>query len=122
MAQSLAPEGQVVAPSSADRALIAEAERRLRAAAGVHPLAVVPFGSRATGTARLDSDLDLAVIVPDVEYTHEAIGAMYRALQGLGTPVDLLVYPQTAVERARHLPIPALRRALEVAGTSRASL
>jgi hypothetical protein len=47
-----------------DEALIAEAGRRLAAAAP--GATVILFGSRARGEGRTDSDLDLLVIEPDL--------------------------------------------------------
>lgn len=48
-----------------DEALVAEAGRRLAAAAP--DAKVIVFGSRATGEAHPDSDLDLLVIEPEVK-------------------------------------------------------
>jgi predicted nucleotidyltransferase len=53
---------------------------------------VVLFGSYAWGTPDADSDLDLYVVVPDrAEPTYRLARRAYRALHGVGTPVDVVV-------------------------------
>lgn len=56
--------------------------------------AVYLFGSRADGTAREDSDIDIAVLLPESQAEHAsnlAISECRHALEdALGIPVDLL--------------------------------
>ena len=60
------------------------------------PLRIVVFGSRARGDHRVDSDLDLAVIVDSVEDTPKVA---YSLLEGLCMSVDMLVYSRERHER-----------------------
>lgn len=48
------------------------AELAARIAAEFHPQRIVLFGSRALGTARPDSDVDLLVVMPVKDSTFEA--------------------------------------------------
>lgn len=60
-----------------DRALVLEFKRRLLAGAGTHVRRLIVFGSRATGAAQIDSDLDIAALVdtktPELEQELENI-------------------------------------------------
>lgn len=55
------------------------------------PLRVILFGSRATGTARPDSDIDLLVVLPDGTDRRAAMTAIGSRLRRPGVGVDLLV-------------------------------
>jgi len=77
---------------------VVEAVRRLVEA--VDPLEIIAFGSRARGTHRPDSDLDLAVIldVPEAD----AIWAIPDDIfAGIGMPVDLLPVAKERYDRFR---------------------
>ncbi len=79
-----------------DETLIAEAGRRLAAAApGAR---VILFGSRARGEARPDSDLDLLVIEPELESRRAEFVRLREALGAIGVPVDLIVVSAEHVE------------------------
>lgn len=79
-----------------DENLIAEAGRRLAAAApGAR---VILFGSRARGEARPDSDLDLLVIEPELESRRAEFVRLREALGAIGVPVDLIVVSAEHVE------------------------
>jgi predicted nucleotidyltransferase len=54
------------------------------------PLRVVAFGSRARGTHCNESDLDLAVVLPDFDEKHDRSPVMRSDLD-VWMPVDLLV-------------------------------
>ena len=83
-----------------NEALIAEAGRRLAAAAP--DATVILFGSRARGEGRSDSDLDLLVIEPDLRSRRAEFVRLREALGDLGVPIDLVVLSaEYANERGR---------------------
>jgi uncharacterized protein len=93
-----------------DDALIAEAGRRLAAAA---PEAqVILFGSRASGKAQPDSDLDLLVIEPEVKSRRAEFVRLREALGDLGVPIDLVVVPASHVDEWGHFEGTMLNHAL----------
>ncbi len=72
-----------------DDSLIAEAARRLAAAApGAR---VILFGSHARGEADPHSDVDFLVIEPHVEDEAGESVRLIRALRGLRIPADVVV-------------------------------
>jgi predicted nucleotidyltransferase len=72
-----------------DEKLIAEAARRLSAAA---PQAqVILFGSHARGDAGPDSDLDFLIVEPAVSDHAEESVRLRRTLRGLGLFADVVV-------------------------------
>jgi predicted nucleotidyltransferase len=74
----------------ADDSKIRDISRRVVAA--LTPERVVLFGSYAWGTPDADSDLDLYVVVPDqAKPTYRLARRAYRALHGVGIPVDVVV-------------------------------
>jgi predicted nucleotidyltransferase len=85
-----------------NEALIAEAGRRLAAAA---PGAkVILFGSRARGQERSDSDLDLLVIEPkDVRRRRAESARLRRELRGLEVALDVVVVSSKNAEEWGHL-------------------
>lgn len=57
------------------------------------------FGSRASGTARPDSDLDLAVLVDGAPSAATAVGALADALERVtGTTVDVVDLDRASIE------------------------
>jgi predicted nucleotidyltransferase len=58
----------------------------------IHPEQVFLFGSRASGTAGPDSDIDLLVVADLPGTRWERTTAVSRALRPRGVSVDLLVY------------------------------
>jgi predicted nucleotidyltransferase len=95
----------------ADEALIAEAGRRLAAAA---PGAkVILFGSRARGDARPDSDLDLLVIEPkQVQARRAETARLKRELRGLEVALDVIVVSAKDAEQWGHFKGSMLNEAL----------
>ena len=72
-------------------------------AAAIPEAQVRLFGSRAKGTARLDSDVDLLITVPDPWLkTHDRVrvlGALWRQYSSHQLPLDLLLYSQSEVSQ-----------------------
>jgi uncharacterized protein len=93
-----------------DQVLIAEAARRLGAAA---PGAkVVLFGSHARGEAGAGSDLDLLVIEPELTERRAEFVRLREALGAIGVPVDLIVISAEHAERWRDVPGTMVNEAL----------
>jgi len=55
------------------------------------PLRIILFGSRVRGQARLDSDVDLLVVVPQAADSRRAAVEMMRALRDLPVGKDIIV-------------------------------
>lgn len=74
----------------------------------VHPEEVILFGSRAKGTDRDRSDVDLLVVMPDSEelqqHRRRVTGRVYRRLASYPVAKDILIYSRTEVERWRNVP------------------
>jgi hypothetical protein len=70
-------------------------------AAAIPEAQVRLFGSRARGTARPDSDVDLLITVPDHWLAgHDRVrvlGALWRQYSSHRLPLDLLLYSETEV-------------------------
>lgn len=78
---------QVSAPSAEDS--IADAVQRI--ARAFQPLQILLFGSRARGTARLDSDIDLIVVFEEVDNHLNKIAEILGVLEDLQYPKDVIV-------------------------------
>ena len=65
------------------------------------PLRVVLFGSRAAGTARQDSDIDLLVVMPDGTERRRAMVETGAQLPRDGVGTDLLVSTPEVLARHR---------------------
>jgi predicted nucleotidyltransferase len=79
-----------------DEALVSEIVLRMRAAG--RPERIVLFGSRARGTARADSDIDLLVIEPSTLPRYKRAVPYLRALMGLFPAKDIVVWTPEEVE------------------------
>lgn len=86
--------------SAGCQGLIAEATRRLAAAAP--DAKVILFGSHARDEALPDSDLDLLVIEPEVKSRRAEYVRLREALGNLGVPIDLVVVPASHVDEWGH--------------------
>lgn len=94
--------------------LIDQAIGRLKRVKDPRPLAILPFGSRVTGSARPDSDLDIIVVVPDGQNTMGAWTRLRAALRDFPVDVDLLVYSKSSAQEWAGLPANPLRDALDL--------
>lgn len=98
--------GPMTAASSAPKA--SSIDPRITAvasgiAAAIPEAQVRLFGSRARGTARPDSDVDLLITVPDLWLTtHDRVrvlGALWRQFSSHRLPLDLLLYSESEVNQ-----------------------
>lgn len=69
----------------------------------VHPTRIYLFGSRATGDAQSDSDVDLLVVYDGPMNTREAQMAIRRALRDRDFSLDLIVTSTYKFERYKHV-------------------
>ena len=84
-----------------DEKLVAEAARRLSAAA---PRArIFLFGSHARGDAGSGSDLDFLVVEPSVDDQAEESVRLRRTLRGLGLFADVVVVSEREAEEWREV-------------------
>ncbi len=84
--------------------VLPEVVQRLRDA--LQPVTIYLFGSCASGRIGPDSDLDLLVVVRESDLSFFERGALaYRALRGLGVPVDVQVYTHAEFQSRADLPV-----------------
>lgn len=84
-----------------------------RIVAATHPIKVVPFGSRARGTAQPTSDVDLLIIQPDPVEERWAAIRLRRLLRDFRVPIDIAVVGERFAERYRDIPGSVLYPALK---------
>ena len=84
-----------------DETLIAEAARRLAAAAPDSQ--VILFGSYARGEARPHSDVDFLVVEPNVANEAEESVRLHRTLRDLRVPADVIVVSREYADRWREV-------------------
>lgn len=65
----------------------------------VNPLRIVLFGSAARGQMNPDSDLDLLVVMPRGTHRRRTAQQLYRQLEGVGVPFDIIVATPEDLER-----------------------
>lgn len=71
-----------------------------RLADELHPVAIYLFGSRASGRAREDSDVDLCIIVPDSdEARHKISERAYLCMREAPVSKDLYVVKESAFRK-----------------------
>lgn len=99
----------MIAPASLPDCLPEAVERIV---AGFQPLKIILFGSWARGDARLDSDVDLLVVLPHVDDKRRATIEIMRELNELPVSKDVVVTtPQEIARRGQtigHVLRPAL--------------
>lgn len=91
---------------------IERAAQRLAAEAGPGAR-VFLFGSHARGDAGPHSDVDFLVIERHVAGRHSEMVRLRRALRGMETPVDVLVYSEEQADRYARTWGHVVRHALE---------
>jgi uncharacterized protein len=84
-----------------DEALIAEAGRRLAAAAPGSQ--VILFGSHARGEATPRSDVDFLIVEPEVANEAEESTRLHRTLRDLRLPADVIVVSRDYADRWREV-------------------
>lgn len=84
-----------------DETLIAEAGRRLAAAAPDSQ--VILFGSHARGEAGRHSDVDFLVVEPEVTNEAEESVRLHRTLRDLRVPADVIVVSREYADRWREV-------------------
>jgi predicted nucleotidyltransferase len=67
------------------------------------PNRVILFGSRATGRASPESDVDLLVVQDEVEDSRREALRIREALSGLGLPVDVVVLRTERFEETKEV-------------------
>src|SRR5947199_434995 len=72
-------------------------------AEAIHPQKIILFGSRATGTARPDSDLDLVVIYAGEKSKRQVKLDIHRLMEPGSLPMDLFVLSPEEMQRQRHV-------------------
>ena len=82
--------------NSADPQLIQEIVRRIVNVS--QPETVILFGSRARGTARPESDIDLLVIANSTQLRYRRAAPLYGALSDIIAPMDIVVYSPEEVQ------------------------
>lgn len=85
-----------------DKAVIAEAGRRLAEAAG-ESAQVILFGSHGRGDAGGRSDLDFLVVEPEVDNEADESVRLLRELRDLRIPVDVIVVSSQYADEWRHV-------------------
>lgn len=84
-----------------DENLIAEAGRRLAAAAP--DAQVILFGSHARGAAGPNSDVDFLVVEPEVANEADESVRLHRTLRDLRVPADVIVVSRDYADRWREV-------------------
>ena len=85
-----------------------------RIADAIHPDRIILFGSRAWGNPDESSDIDLFVVVSHSDQpSYRRAVPVYRALRGIGVPVDVIVQTREEVERGRTVKTSLVRKVLE---------
>jgi predicted nucleotidyltransferase len=64
-----------------------------------HPLEIILFGSAARGEAGPRSDVDLLVVMPDGTQRRQTAQKIYREVNRVGVPFDVLVATRTDLEK-----------------------
>ncbi len=66
---------------------------------GFDPVRIILFGSYARGEARVDSDVDLLVVLPEIANKRQMAIAIRRALNGVPVSKDVVVTTPEEIAR-----------------------
>ncbi len=102
LVRPMTSEGAPLKPWAVTPEKIAEAVRRLVAAAA--PKRLIAFGSAATGDLSLANDLDLLVVEAQVGDRYQEMLRLRRVLRGLLMPIDLIVTSQDLYDSRAQVP------------------
>ncbi|HOF89225.1 MAG TPA: nucleotidyltransferase domain-containing protein [Armatimonadota bacterium] len=67
----------------------------------VQPLRIILFGSAARGEMRADSDIDVAVVMPDGTDPHDVYAVLYPRFVDFDFSVDVIVTTPTQLNKYR---------------------
>ena len=84
-----------------------------RIAEAIHPRQIILFGSRATGQARPDSDLDLLIVYSGDKSKREIKLAVQRLFPARDFSMDVFVLTPDELETYRHVANTLAREASE---------
>jgi len=87
------------AAGAIDQQVVQEILRRVVSA--VQPVRVILFGSMARAEAKVGSDYDILVIVPDGTHRLHTAQRVHRAMMGIGVAVDVVVATPAVLARYR---------------------
>jgi predicted nucleotidyltransferase len=88
-------------------------EIRRRVVEAIRPEKIVLFGSHAWGAPGVESDVDLYIVAQAAgEPSYRRARAVYRALRGIGVPVDVVTQTPEEAERKKRVPASLVRRIL----------
>lgn len=80
----------------------------------MQPEKIILFGSYAWGAPTDESDVDLFIIVRDTgRPSYQRAREVYRALRGVGVPVDVIVQTHDEAERSKRVPSSLTKKVLE---------
>ena len=78
-----------------------------------HPLKIILFGSRARGTARTDSDVDLLVVLSSVGSRTRAAAEIYGYLGAVGLSKDIVIFTPKELDEYKDVEGTVIKPALE---------
>ena len=91
---------------------LSEAVRRI--AVALNPEKIYLFGSHAWGTATMDSDIDLFIIVKDSgQPPYRRSREVYRSLRGIREPIEVMVRTVSEVDKSKNIASSLTKKVLE---------
>ena len=73
-----------------------------RIVAEINPLRILVFGSAAREEHKPGSDIDILVVVPEGVHRRHTAQLLYRRIQGVKVPFDILVATPSDLERHKN--------------------